>query len=489
MPGSIVRQYYLAMAVPYAIDVATLVIYAAINGAPQILLPTLGVSTLFLLVGVGIASSRLIRPIRRFAAGEIPFEQIESRLAHLPRNSAIVVGLFDTPMVVLRVLSHRLDFTFGAMLEPVALPDAIASLLVEVLFNVALTYFVINAYFGRLCEYLFRTRGANLSMFRGRFRDKVALALISLSFTGMILLAGDIASYSGDRLIREATVDFAFTVAGAAFIYYWASQALTQPIDRLESGMQRIADADYTVRLPVTSNDELGHAARRFNQMVEGLAERAYLRDTFGKYVSESVATAILDRGEHTGRATNTVAEATLMFTDIEGFTGLSESMAPTEVADVLNAYLGTVVPIIQRHGGVINSFIGDGLFASFNLPLPLKDHAGAALRAAREIQQALAVTRFAGGINLRTRIGLNTGPVIGVTIGTADRLNYTLLGDAVNVAARVEQINKKFETLILATESTILAAGAADSCTRLGETDVRGHRGNAVLYSVGPAA
>ena len=116
------------------------------------------------------------------------------------------------------------------------------------------------------------------------------------------------------------------------------------------------------MRLPVTSDDEMGHAVSRFNEMVEGLSEREYLRDTFGKYVSESVATAILHDGKRSGRAADTTAEATLMFTDIEGLTGMSERMSPAAVAKLLNTYLATVVPIIQRHGGVVNNFIGDGL-------------------------------------------------------------------------------------------------------------------------------
>src|SRR5207344_3500029 len=111
----------------------------------------------------------------------------------------------------------------------------------------------------------------------------------------------------------------------------------------------------------------------------------------FGKYVSKSVAAAILDNRDRQGRLTDTTAEATLMFTDIEGFTGLSERMAPAEVARILNAYLATVVPVIQRHGGVVNSFIGDGLFASFNLPLPLENHAAAAIRTALEIQKLVS--------------------------------------------------------------------------------------------------
>ena len=136
-----------------------------------------------------------------------------------------------------------------------------------------------------------------------------------------------------------------------------------------------------------------------------------------------------------------------------------------------------------------MNNCIGDGLFASFNLPLPQERHAAAALEAALEIQQALAEVDFPAGVQIRTRIGINTGPVIGVTIGTSDWLSYTLLGDAVNVASRVEQLNKQFGSVILATESTVRAAGDGFPCVRLGETGVRGHRGDVVVYRIGPSA
>jgi len=289
------------------------------------------------------------------------------------------------------------------------------------------------------------------------------------------------------RLDREATMDVVATIVGTLFMVFWINHALSRPVARLDLGMRQVAKGDYQVRLPVTSDDEMGHAAGRFNEMVEGLSEREYLRDTFGKYVSKSVATAILDNRDRAGRIADTTAEATLMFTDIEGFTGLSERLAPAEVASILNAYLGAVVPVIQRHGGVVNSFIGDGLFVSFNLPLPCDNHAAAAITAAIEIQRVLDEGPFAGHAALRTRIGINTGTVIGVTIGTDNRLNYTLLGDAVNIASRVEQLNKEFRTRILATESTVRAAGSIE-CERLGTVDVRGHEDDVVVYRVGPA-
>ncbi|MFO1161654.1 MAG: adenylate/guanylate cyclase domain-containing protein [Reyranellaceae bacterium] len=481
----ILRRYYLAMAAPFLIDLVALLAYAIANRAPETLLPSVGLAIVFELIGIGVCAYFLIQPVVRFAAGDVPFAAIEHHLANLPRNSAVVAGLFYGPLVVLRLTSRRFDFDLGALVEDEESIDIITSSVVGTGFTVVLTFFIVSAYLDRLCEHLFATRGVNLGVFHGRYRRKVGFALIFVSFAAMILLGGDILSYDGDRLLREATVDVAASVTGASIIYYWVTRALTRPIDRLDHGMRRVAADDFTVRLPVTSDDEMGHAVARFNEMVQDLSDREYLRDTFGKYVSESVAAAILGNDRRTGRAIDAAAEATVMFTDIEGFTSLSERLAPAEVAHLLNAYLATVVPPIQHHGGVVNSFIGDGLFASFNLPLAQPGHAAAAVHAALDIQRALAEAQFLPGVTLRTRIGLNTGAAIGVTVGTDKRMSYTLLGDTVNVAARVEQLNKRFGTLILATESTVRAAGAAALWKRLGEVEIRGHQGIVVLYEV----
>jgi class 3 adenylate cyclase len=487
--AALVTRYYLAMGVPFAIDLASSTVYAFINSQPDILLPMVAVSAAFLVAGVASGAWLLFRPVRRFMAGNRSFSSIEPGLARLPRSSAALMAALYGPMLALRLLSPRLGVTFGANVEINTWIDTAATFFVLTAFNVVLTYFVVSAYLDSLCRYFFRTRGVNLSTFPGAFRYKIGVAILFVSFAAMILLAGDIASYSGDRLVREATMDVTASVAGVAIIYYWIAQALTAPITRLDYGMRHVAEGDLAVRLPVTSDDEVGRATSGFNQMVEGLAERRYLRDTFGKYVNESVAAAILADQERGGRVADTLAEATLMFTDIEGFTALSERLAPPEVAHILNLYYATVVPVIHRHRGVVNSCIGDGLFASFNLPLPEKDHAAAALQASLEIQRALAATGFPAGVAVRTRIGINTGPVVGVTIGTADWLSYTLLGDAVNVASRVEQLNKQFGSSILATESTVCAAGSGFHCTRLGPTDVRGHQGNVVVYRLDPPA
>lgn len=487
--GSIIGRYFVAMGVPFAIDAATSAVYVVINGQPSAFLPMAAVSAVFLVVGLGLASWGLFRPIRRYIRGELPYSAIEGRLVRLPRSSALLVAFFDAPLMAVHMLSSRVGFSFGATFEIQAWIDTITSFLVVTSFNVVLTYFVVSTYLDRLCEYLFRTRGVNIGTFHGTFRRKIGIAILFVSLASITLLAGDIASYSGNRLLREAAVDVSASVMGVMIVYYWISQALTRPIGRLDYGMRHVAEGDLGIRLPVTSDDEIGRATSGFNQMTEGLAERKYLRDTFGKYVSESVATAILaDRDGH-GRVADTLAEATLMFTDIEGFTTLSETLAPHEIARILNIYYATIVPVIQSHGGVVNNCLGDGLFASFNLPLPQDNHAAAALKAALEAQAALDKAIFPSNARIRTRIGVNSGPVIGVTIGTSDWLSYTLLGDAVNIASRVEQLNKQFKTSILATENTVRAAGGDFQYTRLGEADVRGHRGNVVVYRVDPSA
>lgn len=484
---AIVRRYYLAMALPFVVDLASIVSYAAVYGAPHVLLPLVGLSAVFLVVGVGVGAHFLIRPVRRYLDGEVDFAAIERPLTSLPRRSCILMALCYAPMITLRQLARGYEGPFTAVVEPSTWIDLASSFFVVSGYYVLLTFFVVSAFFNRLCETLFATRGVNIGLFRGRFRRKMGMSLLYLAFAGMVLLAADIVSYSGERLFRESALDVVASISGTLFVFFWISHALNRPIARLDGGMHAVAEGNFGIRLPVTSDDEIGHATSHFNEMAEGLSEREYLRDTFGKYVSASVADAILGDRERSGRVADATEEATLMFTDIEGFTGLSERLPPAEVAAILNAYLGTIVPVIQRHGGVVNAFIGDGLFASFNLPLAHDNHAAAALAAAREIQQALAAASFPGGVALATRIGLNTGTSIGVTVGTENRMNYTLLGDAVNVASRVEQLNKQFGTRILATERTVLLAGD-EACERIGTVDVRGHESGVVVYRVDAA-
>jgi class 3 adenylate cyclase len=249
--------------------------------------------------------------------------------------------------------------------------------------------------------------------------------------------------------------------------------------------MGEVASGNLNVRVAVTSNDEAGVVTSRFNTMVEGLRERERIRETFGRYVDESVAATILARQ---GDASGEIGEATILFTDIAGFTTIAEYLSPSELVAVLNEYLETVLEPIRRNGGVVNTFIGDGLFASFNMPLACPDHACAAVQAAIDIQRAVGDRTFGDfGVALATRIGISTGPVIGGSVGAGQRMSYTLLGDTVNLAARLEALNKEHDTRILVSQSTRDICRERFAFTPLGTVAVRGRSEQIAVFTPDP--
>ncbi len=186
--------------------------------------------------------------------------------------------------------------------------------------------------------------------------------------------------------------------------------------------------------------------------MVKGLRERELIRDTFGKYVPKDVVTAILDKKIN---LEGEVRSCTILVTDIANYATMSEELTPKEVVTMLNEYFSAIVDIIQKHKGVVNEFVGDAVFALFNVPLNDPDHAVNAINAALAIEEVTATRKFGKNRQLTTRIGINTGVVVAGNIGSANRLKYTVVGDEVNVAARLEQLNKQHDTHILVGENT----------------------------------
>ena len=473
------RQYYMTMAIPFVIDMAITAIVVANIAYPGILERNLLTGGVLLLAGLHLYARWRYAPIAAALADGVDMKRMERALTQLPLHSAKWAGSAYLVVMALRLLppllfdGRSLLGTPAGALVPTWL-DVILTIAVSGGFMFVATYFIASDFLERLCARIFAASGANLGLFFGRFATKIGIALVFSSVAPMVLVAGDLASYSGERLVDEIMVDLSVSVFGLVALLWWTTRTLGRPLKRLDEGMRLAAEGDLGVRLPVTSNEEIGALTARFNAMVEGLRERERIRETFGKYVSESVAGELL-RDASDGRLDGRTAEATLMFTDIEGFTTLSETLAPADVIRLLNDYLPRVVEPIQRHGGVVNGFIGDGLFASFNMPVALPDHAARALDAARDIQRALAGFRTQSGEALVTRIGINTGTVVGGTIGAGDRLSYTLLGDAVNAAARLEALNKQHGTTILLSEATRVAAGAVHEYRLVGEVELRG--------------
>jgi class 3 adenylate cyclase len=481
-------RYYLAMTVPFATDVIVSGIVTWILGLPAVFARNLLMATAILLFGIHLGARLLFRPIRRFLESGQNFAAIERRLTQLPLLSAYLATALYFPLVTFRIVTPLVfqDLPHGFFFPefpPSTWTDAVVTVFVSIVFIRVIVYFLISSYLERLCLFLFERHGVNLGLFFGRFSRKVVVALGFIAVAPLALIAGEIVSYSGERLISEVVVDFSVSAFGLTITLFWVSRSLTRPMARLGTGIGRVSGGDLGVRLPVTSNEEIGELTARFNQMVEGLRERQRIRETFGKYVSESVASALLTQTGDS-RLSGETREATLMFTDIEGFTSLAERLSPDILIAVLNEYLEVVVEPIQRRGGVVNSFIGDGLFASFNMPLKNETHATSAVAAALAIQHALTDRAFTGGVRLTTRIGINSGTVIGGTVGAGERLSYTILGDAVNTASRLQELNKAHGTRILIAEATRRLAGDGFRFRRIGEVPIRGRQEPLIVYT-----
>jgi class 3 adenylate cyclase len=224
-----------------------------------------------------------------------------------------------------------------------------------------------------------------------------------------------------------------------------------RPIRDLAKGTERVAAGDYSQRLPVVQDDDLGALAASFNRMQAGLAERQRLQAAFGTYVDPVLASRLLEQGDDVFSGER--REVTVMFIDIRDFTPFAEANTAEDTVARLNALFEIVVPAVVDAGGHVNKFLGDGALAVFGAPNDLADHADAAVGAAVVIHRLVA-ERFGG--ELRIGIGINTGVVIAGTIGGASKLEFTLIGDAVNVAARVEQLTKTTGDAILLTQQSV---------------------------------
>lgn len=204
-----------------------------------------------------------------------------------------------------------------------------------------------------------------------------------------------------------------------------------------------------------------------------------FIREIFGKYVPDRIASALV---ESRGNLEPIRTDATIVYTDIEGFTTLVESMPAEQTFRLLNEYMPALIEPITRHGGVVNGFHGDGILAVFNIPVQDPRHADHALLAAMEIVEETGARLFAD-LPIVTRVGVNTGEVISGTVGSGSRLSYSVLGDAVNMAARLEELNKDYGTRLLVSGKTVDALHDDYPLLQLGNVAIRGKREPVQVY------
>jgi adenylate cyclase len=253
--------------------------------------------------------------------------------------------------------------------------------------------------------------------------------------------------------------------------------------------MRAVARGNFSGALPSERKDEFGDALNELSTMAKGLEERERVKSAFSRYVSHQVADAILASGNPT-EMKGTRRRVTVLFSDIRGFTAMSEHLKPEEVVGVLNDYFERMVEIVFRNNGTLDKFIGDGLMAIFGAPAEDPDQGEHALRAALEMRQALSEIavkiRERHGVELRIGMGINSGHAIVGNIGSSKRMEYTAIGDPVNLASRLESHTKELGVDLLISEYTAygLQGSFSKQLRKIGAVKVRGRNEEVTVYT-----
>jgi class 3 adenylate cyclase len=447
----------------------------------------------FSIVAIG---TWLYRPIARFerdlrrGGGATPLDTqavqtVMTRIRRLPWYSAIAAFvltlIYSFTAAALRVYTPQ-----GASLDHIDTLTITQALLwystAFGIFYAYFIYFVVNdhvisirrQYQGRLNFALpdipdsASAASSGASKARAPLMRKLAASFIVIGIMPALMVGLDLTIFAPIRQAQGLSMDqlialdlfFALFVIVASIVF--VSRSLLVPTQELYLAQEAVRAGDLAHRAAILTDDELGEVAGRFNLMVDALRERELIRSALNRYLTPSVADELISHG---GMIEPRRLEATVMFTDIDGFTRISETLDPQDTIMLLNDYFALLSRLIAEAGGTVNNFVGDAIVAIFNVPILHEAHAKAAIEAAIAIQHAVAETSFvlADGSTLKlpTRIGINTGIVCAGTVGSSDRQGYTVYGDAVNLAARIEPLNKKFDSRILASARTLELASA----------------------------
>jgi adenylate cyclase len=236
-----------------------------------------------------------------------------------------------------------------------------------------------------------------------------------------------------------------------------SARSVSAPVISVRGALGRVERGDFDVEVPVYDGGELGLLQAGFNRMVAGLRERERMRDLFSRHVGEDVAQVALERGTELG---GEVREVGVLFVDLVGSTEMAATRPPTEVVELLNRFFAVVVDVVAEHGGAVDKFEGDAALAVFGAPVPRPDAAACALAAGRTLAQRLR--RELPDID--AGIGVSYGRVVAGNVGDERRFEYTVIGDAVNEAARLTEVAKSSPQRVVASAAAVEAAGSDEA-------------------------
>ncbi|WCZ31676.1 Adenylate cyclase 2 [Corynebacterium massiliense DSM 45435] len=290
----------------------------------------------------------------------------------------------------------------------------------------------------------------------------------------LLLVAGQRAGYFTPHIedLTPALVALALTALGTGLLgTVFVAMSVVDPIVELQEAINRARRGDGSVEVDIYDGSELGVLQAGFNEMMRGLGEREHIRETFSRFVGTEVADRALEERPQLGGEDRKVA---VLFIDVIGSTDFAVSHEPEEVVEELNKFFQRVVAIVHRNDGIINKFLGDAALAVFGAPSNVYDSTSMALQAARELRRELR------GLELQAGIGVASGHVVAGHIGGHDRFEYTVIGDAVNEAARLTELAKDTPGRVLTNAATLKTANEAEQArwTFMKSIELRGrHR------------
>lgn len=316
--------------------------------------------------------------------------------------------------------------------------------------------------------------------YRGAFRKT------SLNVTVVAVASEQVILEAASRVKR-----IAFNIAGqvlsvSLFFIFLFSITLTAPIEKLVDITNEVAKGNFGVKANIRSRDEVGQLGAAFDHMIEGLQERDKVKSMFAKFHGTSVTEDLMKGDLQLGGSKR---EVVVFFSDIRDFTKFSEGHTPEEVVDMLNEYFQIMVGIINRNGGVVDKFIGDAIMAVWGAPNSTPEDPQKAVKACLEMRSALEKLNEArhgrGKSAIKIGMGLHFGEAISGTIGSDERMEYTVIGDTVNQASRIEASTKAFGTDLLISDTLFEAVKSGFIIEEAGKVEVKGKSQPLILFKV----
>jgi adenylate cyclase len=446
---------------------------------------------------------RYERPIRGYwekvYLGVPPDERdtLEAR-KRLLNEPFFLIGLDFAIWVTAAALYTVLFWSMGA--DPKLLQDVVVLSILTGLITTTVAFFVFEFVLQRrVIPHMFPEGGLWMTpgTLRIRISTRLAAFVVACNILPFISILSNIwwarrAPLDAEQLLANlhpAMISQSMVfIAVGIWLAFLVSHNLTQPLREIIQVLRSVRNGVFDKKVRVTSNDEIGYTGDVINEMNEGLMEREFIKTTFGKYVTQEIRDEIL-----AGRIPldGEIKTVTVLFCDLRNYTPMAERTEPKEVVKLLNGYFREMDEAVRSHHGLVLQYIGDEIEAVFGAPVYRKDHSTIAVRAAldmakrlRDFNKALEGRGFPA---LAHGIGIHTGEVVAANIGSPDRLSYALVGDTVNLASRVQDLNKEMGTEILITEATRAGLSEPFPLKPLAPVRVKGRTQEIRIYTVKP--